>query len=259
MSNYTKATDFAAKDALPSGDAAKVIKGAEFEDEFDAIATAVNSKADTASPTFTGTVTLPTASVTTFNLGGVAVTATAAELNILDGVTATTAELNYVDGVTSNIQTQLDAKVATDGSGNITLGDNEKIIFGDGSNFSIYNDGTHHYLDDTGDGNMIFQTDGNGFFFRNSNGNAFFDALSAIGSVRLYYNTGASSSIRLSTNSSGVDVTGFVVCDELRIDTPDVPSTASSSGGKGEIAYDSDYIYVCVAANTWKRAALSTW
>lgn len=36
------------------------------------------------------------------------VTATTAELNILDGVTATTAELNYVDGVTSAIQTQLD-------------------------------------------------------------------------------------------------------------------------------------------------------
>jgi len=41
------------------------------------------------------------------------VTATAAELNILDGVTATTAELNYVDGVTSNIQTQLDTKAGT--------------------------------------------------------------------------------------------------------------------------------------------------
>jgi len=38
------------------------------------------------------------------------VTSTASELNILDGVTATTAELNYVDGVTSNIQTQLDGK-----------------------------------------------------------------------------------------------------------------------------------------------------
>ena len=38
------------------------------------------------------------------------VTSTAAELNILDGVTATTAELNYVDGVTSAIQTQIDAK-----------------------------------------------------------------------------------------------------------------------------------------------------
>ena len=38
------------------------------------------------------------------------VTATAAELNKLDGVTATAAELNYVDGVTSNIQSQLNAK-----------------------------------------------------------------------------------------------------------------------------------------------------
>lgn len=41
------------------------------------------------------------------------VTATTAELNIMDGVTATTAELNYVDGVTSNVQTQLDAKAGT--------------------------------------------------------------------------------------------------------------------------------------------------
>lgn len=40
------------------------------------------------------------------------VTATTAELNILDGVTATTAELNFVDGVTSAIQTQITAKAA---------------------------------------------------------------------------------------------------------------------------------------------------
>ena len=37
-------------------------------------------------------------------------TATASELNVLDGITATTTELNYVDGVTSSIQTQLNAK-----------------------------------------------------------------------------------------------------------------------------------------------------
>ena len=42
------------------------------------------------------------------------VTATATELNLLDGVTATTTELNHTDGVTSNIQTQLDAKQASD-------------------------------------------------------------------------------------------------------------------------------------------------
>ena len=47
------------------------------------------------------------------NLGDLSITATAAELNKLDGVTATTAELNYTDGVTSNIQTQLNGKQAS--------------------------------------------------------------------------------------------------------------------------------------------------
>ena len=59
MSNYTKLTDFASKDALSSGDANKIIKGTEFETEFDNIATAIATKADLASPTFTGTVTIP--------------------------------------------------------------------------------------------------------------------------------------------------------------------------------------------------------
>ena len=40
------------------------------------------------------------------------VTASAAELNILDGATLSTTELNYVDGVTSAIQTQIDKKVS---------------------------------------------------------------------------------------------------------------------------------------------------
>lgn len=51
-------------------------------------------------------------SVTLAQLG---VTATAAELNVLDGITATVTELNYVDGVTSNIQTQLNGKLSTTG------------------------------------------------------------------------------------------------------------------------------------------------
>ena len=50
------------------------------------------------------------------------VTSTTAELNILDGITATTVELNYVDGVTSNIQTQIDSKVATGANVNTLVG-----------------------------------------------------------------------------------------------------------------------------------------
>jgi len=37
------------------------------------------------------------------------------------------------------------------------------------------------------------------------------------------------------------------------------PATSSSTGTAGWIAYDSNYVYVCVATNTWKRAAISTW
>lgn len=65
MSNYTKTTNFAAKDALTSGDTNKIVRGTEIDTEYNNIATAVNSKADTASPTFTGTVTVATLTVTT--------------------------------------------------------------------------------------------------------------------------------------------------------------------------------------------------
>ena len=88
-----------------------------------------------ASPTFTGTVTVPSpsnntdaankqyvdaaqsaaqvyADSITVSLSNITdgITADASEINILDGATLSTAELNYVDGVTSAIQTQLNAK-----------------------------------------------------------------------------------------------------------------------------------------------------
>jgi hypothetical protein len=63
VSNYTKSTNFATKDALASGNPLKIVKGTEIDTEFNNIATAVATKADLASPTFTGTPTLPTGTV----------------------------------------------------------------------------------------------------------------------------------------------------------------------------------------------------
>ena len=63
MANYVKSTNFTAKDTLVSGDPLKKVKGTEIDVEFNAIATAVASKADTTSPTFTGTLTAPTPSL----------------------------------------------------------------------------------------------------------------------------------------------------------------------------------------------------
>ena len=59
-----------------------------------------------------GTWAVPPDTNTTYTLSSFGITATAAELNHLDGITATVKELNYTDGVTSNIQTQLNAKAA---------------------------------------------------------------------------------------------------------------------------------------------------
>ena len=62
MSNYVQSTNFATKDALSSGDPLKIVKGTEINTEFNNIATAVATKADLVSPTFTGTPVAPTAS-----------------------------------------------------------------------------------------------------------------------------------------------------------------------------------------------------
>jgi hypothetical protein len=93
MSNYTKSTDFAAKDALASGNAAKIVKGTEIDTEFNNIATAVATKADLASPTFTGTPALPT--------GTTAVTQSTSDNSTKLATTA------FVQAVTSAIKNEL--------------------------------------------------------------------------------------------------------------------------------------------------------
>lgn len=64
MSNYTKSTDFAVKDALISGNPAKLIKGTEINTEFNNIASAITSKADLDSAALTGTTTAVNLTVT---------------------------------------------------------------------------------------------------------------------------------------------------------------------------------------------------
>lgn len=48
MSDYTPITNFRRKDSLPTGTADKLVTGSELQDEFDAIATAISTKANTA-------------------------------------------------------------------------------------------------------------------------------------------------------------------------------------------------------------------
>jgi len=108
-----------ASNLLPSADGTYSLGavGSEWQDLYiDGTANIDSLVADTADinggtidSTAIGSTTASTGNFSTLSINGTAITSTAAELNLLDGVTATTIEINYLDGVTSNIQTQLDA------------------------------------------------------------------------------------------------------------------------------------------------------
>jgi hypothetical protein len=58
----------------------------------------------------------------------------------------------------------------------------------------------------------------------------------------------------LGTVSSNVNIAGNLI-----VSGSYVPPANNSPGTKGQIAYDSGYVYVCVATNTWLRSSLATW
>jgi hypothetical protein len=70
MSNYTKATNFAAKDSLAAGNSLKIVRGTEIDTEFNNIATAIATKID---GTFTNFSLVESSGVLYFKYNGVSV------------------------------------------------------------------------------------------------------------------------------------------------------------------------------------------
>ena len=250
MTNYTKTTDFAAKDSLPSGDSGKIIRGTEFETEFDNIATAVNSKSDANNPTFTGTVTIDgltvngntvlgnaatdTVTVTadiasnllpsaddTYNLGAVG-----AEWNDLfidgvaniDSLVANTADINggTVDGVTiggSSAGAITGTTITGTGfvtSGNMSFGDGDRAVFGAGSDLQVFHDGSNSYIADNGTGDLFISGAAN-ITFRKAGTSEVMAQFSQDGAASLYYDNAQ----KLATTSTGIDVTGVITTDGM--------------------------------------------
>lgn len=86
MTAYTKSTNFTSKDSLSTGNPLKIVRGSEIDVEFTNIETAVNSKANSASPTITGTATIATLAVTNNQTVGGTLTVTGAlEAASIDG------------------------------------------------------------------------------------------------------------------------------------------------------------------------------
>jgi hypothetical protein len=126
MANYTKATNFTAKDGLPTGNSGKIVKGAEIDTELTAVASAISSKADLNSPSLTGT---PTASTATAGSNTTQLANTAYVKTEIDGFSST---LSSVTG-TWTISTTGNAGTVTNGVytvGNQTIAGN-KTFTGD--------------------------------------------------------------------------------------------------------------------------------
>lgn len=125
MANYTKLTDFASKDALPTGNAAKIVKGTEIDDELAAIETAIATKANLDSPALTGTPTAPTAGSGT-NTTQVATTAfvqTTVDAAVDAGTNSATAD------ITINSVTMGDWSIEDNGSTILNIAYNGTNIF----------------------------------------------------------------------------------------------------------------------------------
>jgi hypothetical protein len=61
-------------------------------------------------------------------------------------------------------------------------------------------------------------------------------------------------------NTGNISCQGTIeILGNLILQEPSVPATSNAAGAAGQITWDSNYIYICVATNTWKRASLATW
>ena len=86
--------------------------------------------------------------------------------------------------------------------GNVDLGDDDKIILGDGDDLQIYHDGSHSYIQESGVGNLKVLT--NSFILKNSLDNEFLLKATQNSSVELLYDN----SKKFETTSSGAKITG---------------------------------------------------
>jgi hypothetical protein len=128
------------------------------------------------------------------------------------------------DGTTWQVYTQLGAaggNVVSEGdsptfaglttTANVSFGDNDKAIFGAGSDLQIYHNGSNSYLDEVGTGNLFVRA--NNLRLSNADNSQYYLIADNSGFVKLNY-AGAT---KLATTSTGVDVTGTITSDGLDV------------------------------------------
>jgi hypothetical protein len=146
--------------------------------------------------------------------------------NTLSSLTITSADINggTIDGTVIGGTTPAAGNFTTGSfTGNATFGDNDKAIFGAGSDLQIYHDGSNSYIDDQGTGRIIIK--GNDDVRIRSGANEEMIVASSNGAVTLYHD----SFPKLATTSTGVDITGTLTSDGLTVDGASTTKIVMSS------------------------------
>jgi len=138
--------------------------------------------------------------------------------------------------LTTEVQTIGDARyVNTTGdsmTGNLSFGDNDKAIFGAGSDLQIYHDNVNSYIDDTGTGNLVLR--GNSAVSLQKYTGETLGVFNADGPVNLFYDNAQ----KFATTTTGVDITGTLTSDGITtsgvIKAPDGSAAAPAYTNSGD-------------------------
>ena len=122
-------------------------------------------------------------------------------------------------------------------TGDLSFGDNDKAIFGAGSDLQIYHDGTTSIIKETGSGDLRLQ--GANIDFKDPAGQTYAYFNDTSGAVDLYHNNSA----KLATSASGISVSGTVVAHKVEIGNGSASGTSEilfsdNASGRGKILYD---------------------
>ena len=127
-------------------------------------------------------------------------------------------------------------------TGDLSFGDNDKAIFGAGSDLQIYHDGSDSFVKESGTGNLNLASNGTGVHIVNDTDNETMATFHKNGASTLYYDNAP----KLATTSTGVDVTGTVTSDGLTVETSAsdtgvdlvLDGNKTSNGGIGSIIFN---------------------
>ena len=110
-------------------------------------------------------------------------------------------------------------------AGDAIFGDNDKAIFGAGSDLQIYSDGSHSNVKETGSGNL--QLWGDNIYLYNSAGSELHAQFVTDGAVRLYHDNAA----KLASTATGIDVTGVLSVSDGSAGAPSITNTGDVNTG----------------------------